>query len=226
MRTQGFRRLLAVGVCSLVLSTSTAAQDSFWGGDDHTPSLAIGPTAIQLDVPMPVSSGNMQLMLALAANGGGLADLKQEAIRNYTQHIHSELARVLYEYLEDEEVPLVAENGFLKLHNSIDLKVIKHLSALKPKNDYDLEQGDVTLSGEFHYTLSNRQGTALREQRISIDDLKIREKYLARTYHDSRPPEDNTETAIKKALTEMVEELVEAMEDNLEADALRDMAAL
>ncbi|WP_043319919.1 hypothetical protein [Microbulbifer sp. HZ11] len=226
MRTQGLRRLFAAGMVSLALSTSTSAQDSFWGGDDHTPSLAIAATEIQLDVPMPVSSGDMQLMLALAGNGGGLADLKKEAIRNYTQHIHSELARVLYGYLEDEEVPLVAENGLLQLQNKLNLKVIKHLSAMKPKGDHDLEQGNVTLKGEFRYILSNRSGTALREQRVSIDDMKITEKYRVRTYHDNRAGEDTTEAAIKEALTEMVEELVEAMEDNLEADELRDMAAL
>ena len=224
MRTQAIRRLLAVGVCSLALSTTAVAQ--IWGGNDHTPSLVIGPTEVQMDVPMPVSSGNMQLMLALAGNGGGLADLKNEAIRKYTQHIHSELARVLYAYLEDEEVPLVAENGLLNLLNSMDLKVIKHLNAMKPKGDYDVEQGNVTLNGEFRYILSNRAGTALREQRINIDELKISEKYLVRTYHDSRPPDDNTEDAILEALTELVEELVESMEDNLEADELRDMAAL
>lgn len=224
MRTHGIRRLVAAGIVSLALSTNTNAQNSFWGGDDHTPSLAIVPTEIQLDVPMPV--GDMQLMLALASNGGGLADLKQDAIRNYTQHIHSEMARVLYEYLDDEKVPLVAENGLLQLQNNLNLKVIKHLSAMKPRGDHDLEQGTVTLQGEFRYILSNRSGTALREQRITIGDMNINEKYQVRTYHDNRASEDSTEAAIKQALTEMVEELVEAMEDNLEADELRDMAAL
>lgn len=224
MRKSTFRQLALAGLVTFGLSAQTAAQ--IWGGDEHTPSLVIAPTDIEIDVPMPVSSGNLQLLLAQATSGGGLAELKQQAVRNYTQHLHSELARELYEYLDDEEVPLVEKDGVLSLQNAIELKVIKHLSAMKPKGDHDLEQGKVALNGEFRYTLKNRNGTALREQRIDINELDIQEKYLVRTYHDGRASDDNTEEAIKKALSELVEELVEAMEDNLEADELREMAAL
>ena len=224
MRTIKLRRLAISGLLGIGVSVQAAAQ--FWSGDEHTPSLVVTPTNIQIDVPMPVSSGNLQLMLAQATSGGGLAELKQQAVRTYTQHLQSELARELYEHLDDEEVPVVEKNGVLSLQNTIDLKVIKHLSAMKPKGDYDLEQGKVGLSGEFSYTLKNRSGTALREQRVNIDDLNIREKYLVRTYHDGRASEDNTEEAIKEALSELVEELMEAMEENLEADQLREMAAL
>ncbi|WP_299593950.1 hypothetical protein [uncultured Microbulbifer sp.] len=224
MRTSKFRRLALAGLLGIGLSTQAAAQ--LWGGDEHTPSLVVAPTSIQIDVPMPVSSGNLQLMLAQATTGGGLAELKQQAVRNYTQHLHSELARELYEYLDDEEIPLVEQDGVLNLHNTLELKVIKHLNTMKPKDDYDLERGNVALSGEFRYTLKNRSGTALREQRINIDDLKIQEQYLVRSYYDGRSGDDDTEEAIKKALSELVEELVESMEDNLEADQLRDMASL
>ena len=228
MRTSKLRRLVFTGLLGIGMGIGTSAQAlaQLWGSDEHTPSLVIVPASIQIDVPMPVSSGNLQLMLAQATSGGGLAELKQQAVRNYTQHLHSELARELYEYLDDEEVPVVESQGVLSLENALDLKVIKHLSAMKPKGEYDIEQGKVALSGEFRYTLKNRGGTALREQRVNVDDLDIQEKYLVRTYHDGRPGEDDTEEAIKKALSELVEELVEAMEDNLEADQLRDMAAL
>lgn len=226
MRTPELRRLALAGLFAIGLSAPAAAQNSFWGGDESTPSLVIAPTTIQIDVPMPVSSGNLQLMLAQASKGGGLADLKQKAVRNYTQHLHSELARELYELLEDEEVPLVQEDGLLSLQNDLKLKVIKHLSAMKPKKDYDLEQGNMALTGEFRYILKNRAGTALREHQIDIDELKIASKYSVRSYHDGRSGKDNTEEAIKKALSELVEELVESMEDNLEADQLREMAAL
>ncbi|WP_105102521.1 hypothetical protein [Microbulbifer pacificus] len=226
MRTSTIRRLALAGLLTIGFTTQAQAQGGFWGGDEHIPSLVIAPSQIQIDVPMPVSSGNLQLMLAQAGDGGGLAGLKQQAVRNYTQHLHSELARELYEYLEDEDVPLVKEDGVLNLQNSLDLKVIKHLAGMKAKGDYDLEQGNVALSGEFRYTLTNRGGVALREQRIKIDDLKITRKYLTRIYMDGRESEDNTEEAIKKALSELVEKLVESMEDNLEADQLREMAAL
>ena len=232
MRTSKFRKLALAGLLSISaigsigLSAQVHAQSGFWGSDEQIPSLNITPASIAIDVPMPVSSGDLQLMLAQATSGGGLADMKQEAIRTYTQHLHSELARLLDEYLEDEDVPLVQQDGVLSLQNSLNLKVIKHLSAIKPKKDYDVEQGNVTLTGEFSYQLQNRSGTALREQRITIDDLKISAKYLIRTYHDGRTGDNDTEEAIKKALTELVEELVESMEDNLEADQLKEMAAL
>lgn len=224
MRTSKLRRLALAGLLGIGMCAQANAQ--FWGGDEHTPSLVIAPSNIQLDVPMPVSSGNLQLMLAQATSGGGLAELKQQAVRNYTQHLHSEFARELYEHLEDEKVPLVESEGVLTLQNALDLKVIKHLSSMKPKGDYDIEQGEVALSGEFRYTLSNRGGTPLREQRIDISELDIQEKYLVRTYHDGRDTEDNTEEAIKDALSELAEALLEVMEDNLEADQLREMASL
>lgn len=175
---------------------------------------------------MSISDTNLQLMLAQASNGNGLAEQKQQAIRTYTQHLHSELGKVLFEHLEDENVPLVQESGVLSLQNNLNLKVIKHLSAIKPKKKYDVEQGKVALTGEFSFLLQNRDGSALREQRITVDDLKITSKYRVRTYHDGSTGEDNTEEAIKKALSKLVDELAETMEDNLQADQLREMATL
>lgn len=224
MRTPKLSWLALAGLLGIGVSAQAVAQ--FWGSDEHTPSLVIAPTNIQIDVPMPMPSGDLQLMFAQATSGGGLTALKQQAVRNYTQHLHSELARELDEYLDDEEVPLVEKDGVLSLQNNLEITVIKHLSAMKPKGDYDIERGNVALTGEFRYTLKNRSGIALREQYISIDDLKIREDYLVRTYHDGRAGDDDTEEAIKKALSELIEELVESMEDNLEADQLREMASL
>ncbi|WP_295802584.1 hypothetical protein [uncultured Microbulbifer sp.] len=225
MRTFKIGSLALAGLLSTA-SLPSVAQSGFWGNDEATPSLAIAPAELKIDVPMPVSSGNLQLMLAQAANGGSLADLKQEAVRKYTQHLHSELARELHEFLDDEEVPLVQQDGVLRLRNNLDLKVIKHLSAMKPKDNYDLEQGNVSLTGEFRFVLSNQSGTALREQRISIDELKINRKYRVKTPRDGSASEDNTEEAINQALTDMVEELVKEMEDYLEADSLREIASI
>lgn len=225
MKTTKIRSLALAGLLSSI-SLSSAAQSGFWGGDESTPSLTITPADVKIDVPMPVSSGNLELMLARAANGDGLADLKQQAVRKHTQYLYSALARELHELLEDEEVPLVKEQGMLNLHNSLDLRVIKHLSAMKQRGDYDLEQGNISLSGEFRFVLSNRAGTALREQRIGIDDLKVSTRYRVKTAHDGSAPEDNTEEAINRALAEMAEEIVEQMEDFLEADQLREIATL
>lgn len=217
---------LALASLLSISSLPAFAQGGFWGSDEAIPSLTITPAQLNIDVPMPVSSGNLQLMLAQAGKGGGLAELKQAAVRKYTQHMHSELARELYAYLNDEEVPLVKDEGVLLLGNRLELKVIKHLSGMKPRGNYDLEQGEVALTGEFRFVLSKRSGTALREQRISVDELKIAKKYQVKTPHDGSAGEDTTEQAIKAALTELVEELVEEMEEYLEADQLRELASL
>lgn len=222
MNTFKIRSLALAGLLSAV-SVPSMAQ---WGSDEANPSVTIAPAQLQIDVPMPVSSGNLQLMLTQATNGGGLADLKQEAVRNYTQYLHSEFGRELSELFEDEDVPLVKEGGILNLKNDLRLKVIKHLGGMAPRGSYDLEKGTIQLTGEFRYSLSNRNGSALREQSIDLEDLKIKTKYLVRTPHDGSAADDNTEGAIKKALAEMVEELVEHMEENLDAKHLRVLAAL
>ncbi|WP_226664132.1 hypothetical protein [Microbulbifer aggregans] len=225
MNTFKIRSLALAGLLSAV-SAPGMAQGGLWGGDEANPSMTIAPAQLKIDVPMPVSSGNLQLMLAQATNGGGLADLKQEAVRKYTQYLHSEFGRELDEMLEDEDVPLVSEDGVLNLQNNLQLKVIKHLGGMAPRGSYDLEKGTIQLTGEFSYTLSNRTGSALREQSIDLEELKIKTKYLVRTPHDGSAADDNTEEAIKKALSEMVEELVERMEESLDAEHLRVLAAL
>lgn len=225
MKIFHFGSLAVAGLLSIT-SVPTFAQGGFWGGDEAIPSLTIAPAELNIDVPMPVSSGNLQLMLAQAGKGGGLAELKQQAVREYSQHMHSELARELDDYFNDEEVPLVKSEGVLLLANRLQLKVIKHLSGMKPRGSYDLEQGEVALTGEFRFVLSKQSGTALREQRIAIDDLKISKKYRVKTPHDGSTGEDTTEEAIKAALTELAEELIEEMEEYMEADQLRELASL
>ncbi|WGL15456.1 hypothetical protein PVT68_11820 [Microbulbifer bruguierae] len=223
MRALAIRGLAFAGL--LTITSATQAQSSFWGGNDQVPSLNIAPATLRIDVPMPVSGDDLQLMLAQAANGGGLADLKQEAVRTYTQHLQGELTRLLHDHLEDERIPLVKQEGVLTLQNDLKLKVIKHLSAMKPKGDYDLEQGNVALSGEFHYLLKHNDGTTLQEKHIALRDLGITSKYRVRNYRDGRTNDDNTEEAIKDALSKLAEELMESLEDDLEADKLREIAA-
>ncbi|MFV8782981.1 hypothetical protein ACNKU7_11205 [Microbulbifer sp. SA54] len=225
MNTFKIRNLALAGLLSAA-SVSSMAQSGLWGGDDANLSMTIAPAELKIDVPMPVSSGNLQVMLAQATNDGGLADLKQEAVRKYSQHIHSELGRELSDLLEGEDVLLVQDSGALKLQNSLDVKVIKHLGGMAPRGNYDLEKGTIQVTGEFRYTLSNKAGSSLREQRINLEDLKVKSKYLVRTPHDGSAADDNTEEAIREALSEMVEELVEQMEESLDADNLKALAAL
>jgi hypothetical protein len=211
----------------LAFSFSTHAQTSFWGsGEDATPSLSIAAAEITIDIPMSLNTGNLEQLLAQASSGSGLSELKAAEVRKYTQHLHSEFASQLIEYFNDEQVPLLQENAALQLRNALSIKVIKNLSALKPRKEFDLEQGTVVLSGEFQYQLRNRAGSALREQRVDIGKLKIKENYRVKTPHDGSAAEDDTEQAIKRALTEMSENILKEIEDNLEADKLREMAAL
>ncbi|WP_288131948.1 hypothetical protein [Microbulbifer sp.] len=217
---------VAAGVLCLSLQPLSALAQGFWGGDESAPSLNIAATEITLDIPVSISTTNLQLLLAQASNGGGLSEIKQQAVRKYTQHLHSELARELEAHFDDEDIPLVQDDGILELGNSLDIKVIKHLVRMQSKGGYDIEEGVVVIAGEFRYQLSNRAGNNLREHHIDVDELEISSKYRIRTRRNSGDSDDNTGEAIERALSALVEELMDAMEDNLEADQLRAMAEL
>lgn len=211
------RGLLPAGLLLLCIFSAHAE-------DKPTPSLTLAPAEIALDVPMPVNSGNLALLLAQAGQGGSLSALKDEALREYKLHLRRTLAEQLQEHFADEEIPLLDRAADFNLHNYLDITVIKHLSDLQSKGKYDLERGTVELTGDFHYRLQNTAGIAVREQRIDLSELRIREKYLVKTPRDGGESEDDTEAAIKRALAQMVEELIERIEDNLQADALRAFA--
>ncbi|WP_377518833.1 hypothetical protein [Microbulbifer taiwanensis] len=211
----------------LLFSTGSIvhAQGGFLGigGDEQNPSLHITPTEIQLDVPMPVNSANLALLLAQAGEGGGLSAMKEAALSKYRQHLEQALGAQLREFFIEEEIPLVDTEGLLTLQNRLEITVVKHFSDLRAGDTYDLERGTIELSGNFHYQIRSLADRALRERSLDITELKIREKYLVKSPKNGDSAEDTTEDAIKLALSKMVEEVLEEIEDDLEAGELRDL---
>lgn len=220
------RKLALASLFILSTAPGVQAQDGFmgFGGNREIPTLNIVPADIAIDVPMPVNSANMALLLAQAGKGHDLSSMKDAALRKYHQHLQRELSTRLSEFFADEEVPLVDGRGMLSLENRLNIKVIKHLSDLQSEGDYDLEKGTVELSGIFYFRLHNYAGETLLEQSFDIAGLKISEKYQLKSPRDGGTPEDTTEAAIKRALDEMVEKILKRIDGDLEADELQDLA--
>lgn len=206
----------------LTFSSATAAQAGFSGGEQN-PTLRIAPAEIAMDVPMPVNGANLTVLLAQAGNGASLSDLKEAALQKYRRHLRDRLSLQLNAFFTDEEVPLVAREGLLTLQNRLDIKVIKHLSNLKKEGDYELERGTVELEGRYHYRLRDVAGRTLREYSLDIADLGVQEEYRVRTPRSGGTAEDNTEEAIKLALSGMVEEILGEIDGELDAGELEDL---
>lgn len=218
-------RLMASGLIVaglLTFSSTAAAQGGFLDGE-QPPTLHIAPAEIALDAPMPVNSADLAVLLARAGNGGGLSDLKEAALREYRRHLRDKLSQQLNAFFTDEEVPLVGREGLLTLQNQLDIKVIKHFSELQSKEDYELERGTVELRGNFYYRLRDISGRTLREQNLDIAEFGIRQKYRVQTPRDGAAAEDNTEEAIRLALTEMVDEILDEIDGELDAGELEDL---
>jgi len=225
MRISAHALALAVPLIFSFSSAASGQEGGFLGlgGESRNPSLHIAPAEIELDVPMPVNSTSLALLLAQAGKGGNLSSMKDAALDKYRQHLQSELQAQLRDFFAGEEIPLVEREGLLSLQNRLQVKVVKHFSDLQTKGGYDLERGAVALSGSFHYRLGNFAGDTLREESLDIAKLKVRRKYLVKTPKGGGAAEDTTEEAIKLALSEMVERILDEIEDDLEADELRDL---
>jgi hypothetical protein len=217
-------RSLALAGLLAFSCASHALQGFFGSGESDAPSLSIASTEIAMDVPVPMQGENLALLLAQAGQGGGLSELKESSVRKFSDYLRGELDTQLREHFDDEAVPLVEQKGFFTLRNFLDITVSKQLTDLRNASSYELERGTVELSGDFHYRLENVAGEAVREQRVDIAELRVREKYRVKTATDDAKSEDNTDEAIERALAQLVKRLLNRIEDNLEADELRKMA--
>lgn len=228
MNNHKLRGLALCGLLSFGLHNPVTAQEGFlgFGGSQDTPSISLAATQITMDVPTPVQGNDLAFLLAQAGGGGGLTELKQQAAQKFSAFLREELHRALRDYFADEKVPLVEQGGYLTLHNFAKVSVSKQLNDLKTSSNYELERGTLKLSGEFHYRLDNLAGNTLREQRIDLADLRVRESYKVKTPHGDGELEDTTDAAIEEALAEMVERIIDRIEDQLEADELRQLAAI
>ena len=224
-------KLRELGLCcllSLGLHSAATAQEGFLGFGDgkDAPSVTLATTEITMDVPTPVQGNDLALLLAQASGSGGLSELKQQSAQKFSNYLRQELTTALEDFFADEKVPLVKQGGFLSLFNFAHVSISKQLNDLKNASNYELERGTLKLSGDFHYRLENLAGSSLREQRIDLADLRVRENYKVKTPHGEGEAEDTTDAAIEDALSEMVERIIDRIEDQLEADELRRLAAL
>ena len=223
MRHQSLRMRIAI---ALMLFSATCSAGLTFGDDAQTPSLTLAPAEVALDVPMPAQGNDLARLLAQSGSGNSLSKLKEESERKFSLQLQSEVYNQLRKYFADEEVPLVHSDGYLTLRSFFDISASKQLNELKNSGDVEIERGTLELSGDFHYQLLDSRGRALRERRIDIADLRVHEKYRIKTPHDGSNGEDTTEVAMAEALSEMVERLLDRIEDDLEADELRELATL
>lgn len=226
---QSICRQIMAGLLLLYINSAAHALDGFlgMGGEaEETPSLTLTPAEITLHAPTPVQANALALLLAQADGGNSLSERKEKAEQKFAAYLNQVLEAGLQEYFADEEVPLVPQEGALRLHNYLDVSVGKQMTDLKSYDDYELERGILKVAGSFHYRLEDSSGKPLREQRINIADLKVQGKYRLKTSHINTESEDTTDAGIERALSEMVGRLLHRIEDDLEADELRKMAAL
>ncbi|WP_346838202.1 hypothetical protein [Microbulbifer sp. SAOS-129_SWC] len=223
MNERPLRSGLAAGLLFLFAQTASAGMFGL-GGDEKNPSITLTPAEIALDVPMPVQGEDLSKLLAQTGSGNGLSALKEKAARKFTAELQRRLHTQLQARFTDEHVPLVQQGGNLMLRNFLDINVSKQLNNMQNSGGKQVEKGYVTLSGSFHLRLDNPTGTPLREQSVDIADLHVREKYQIERIAGS-VGKDTTDDAISRALQEMVEELLDRTEDQLDADALRDLVS-
>lgn len=217
--------LNSLALSGLLAFTSPTWAQGWFGSNAAPPSLTLAPAEIAINIPTPVQGRDLELLLSRAGGGKSLTELKTRAVHKFSELLRKELDTELREYFDSEEVPVVPQGGFLTLHNSLDIAVGRQLNDMETTADYELERGTLTLSGTFHYRLENNSGEALRERRLDIAELQVQEKYQVKTPLDGGEAENSTDQATEQALSKLVGQLLERIEDDLEADELRDMAA-
>lgn len=229
MNTRNTRGILFAG---LVLATNFASTQAWGqgffgvGGDDApVPNITLARAEIAVDVPTPLQGNDFEALLAQATSGQGISKAKDEAIQHRTEQLRAELDSQLRAFFADEEVALVASNDALTLHNFIDVSVVKQLSGLKDSADYELERGNLSVSGDFHFRIQDPQGRVLKEKRLNLADLRLKEKYQIKNHHDGSGSEDNTEQQLDRLMRELVERLLSRIDNDLEADSLQELVS-
>ncbi len=204
-----------------LLAAPVAAQGFFGGDETPLPHITLAQAEIVMDVPM--HGNDLEALLAQAAAGKSLSAAKEKTEAHFIAQLRTELETRLREFLTDEEVPLITDNQSLTLHSAVDLTIAKELNDIRSSGDYELERGRLTASGDYHLRLKSPSGRVLREKRVDIADLRLRQGYQIKTPNDGRPSEDNTNEQLQTLMAELAERLLDRIEDDLEADSLREL---
>lgn len=208
---------------ALLLTTPCWAQGLFGGSDSPAPHLTLAQMEIAAEIPTPLQGNDFDALLAQATSDKGLSATRDKAIQAFSDQLRRKLDRALREFFADEEVPLITDNSSLTLYNSVDISVVKQLSGLKNSGDYEVERGNLSASGDYHFRLNAPSGRVLAEKRLDIADLRLKGKYQIKTPLGSGEAEDNTQAELDKMVDNLVKRIIDRIEDDLEADSLREL---
>lgn len=219
---------LILAVSAAVPSLAIAKASSWLGynGDDPVIWLAVAPTDIRIEAPTPLAGNNLQLLLALSGSNGGLGEMREKANREFGEYLDQQVQQQFGEFFDDERVHLVDAGAPLTLHIKFDVKIRQKILDIFNGDDYDLEKGTMVAYGHFQYRVQGaaRGALALREGVIDLSKLKLKARYRTRAPKDGGVVEDTTREATESLLADLAEEVLDKVEDDLEADALLALA--
>ncbi|HEY8568758.1 hypothetical protein [Microbulbifer sp.] len=213
---------LAVSAC--LPSAALAKVSSVWpgyNGSDAVTSLAVTPVEIRIEAPTPLAGNNLQLLLALSGDGD-LGELRQKASQEFSDYLNQQVQKRFGDFFTDERVHLVDEGAPLTLHTNFDVRIRQKMNDIVSRNSYDLEKGIMTAYGKFHYRLEGtvKGALALREGTVDISELALQTHYSTRVPKDAGTVEDTTRVATERLLEDIAEEVLDQIENILDADSL------
>ncbi|WP_143735645.1 hypothetical protein [Microbulbifer mangrovi] len=209
------------------LSAAAKASEGWMGVGSADPliRLAVTPVEIRIEAPTPLTGNNLELLLALSGSKGGLGDIRKKASEEFSQYLDQQVQMRFGEFFEDERVHLVTNRAPLTLHTDFDVVIRQKILDIFSSKDYDLEKGSMTAYGKFHYRLQGAIGAhVLREGTVDISTLKLHARYRTKAPKDGGVVEDTTREATERLLADIAEEVLDQVEDDLEADALLSLA--
>ncbi|MCK7597973.1 hypothetical protein M0G74_11880 [Microbulbifer sp. CAU 1566] len=223
MNSQTKRSAVLFGLmCAAVLFAAPAYTQNLFGGGNKKPlpHITLAHAEIAADIPTPLQGNDFDALLAQATAGSSVSAAKETAIREFTEQLRRKLDARLREFFADEEVPLITDNHSLTLHNFVDISVVKQLSGLKNRGDYEVERGNLSATGDYHFRLQDPSGRVLKEKRVDIAELRLKGKYEIKTSLSGGDNEDNTGEELEQMLNQLVERILDRIEGDLEADSL------
>ncbi|WP_288131204.1 hypothetical protein [Microbulbifer sp.] len=216
---------VAAGWSSAVFAKASNSWPGY-NGQDPVIRLAVTPVEIRIEAPTPLSGNNLQLLLALSGSNGGLGELREKASREFSAYLSQQVQQRFGDFFAGERVHLVDAGAPLTLYTNFDVTIRQKILDIFSRRDYDLEKGTMSAYGQFHYRVQGavKGATALREGSVDLSSLKLKTHYSTRAPKDGGVVEDTTREATERLLAEMAEEVLDEIEDTLEADALLAMA--
>ena len=202
-------------------AVSMARTSDSWlglGSKDPLVRLAVTPVEIRIEAPTPLSGNNLELLLAV----GGLGELREKANREFSEYLDHEVQRRFGAFFEGERVHLVDNSAPMTLHTNFDIAIRQKILDIFSGTDYDLEKGTMSAYGKFHYRLQG--ATTLREGTVDLSKLKLSSRYRSRVPRDAGIVTDTTREATERLLAEIAEEVLDEVEDILEAKSLLELA--